>query len=35
MRKENKTKNYSTEEKIKTLCKKYNITDVNEFTAFY
>jgi len=22
-------------EKIKTLCEKYNIADVNEFTAFY
>ena len=25
----------NTKEKIKTLCEKYNITDVNEFTAFY
>jgi len=25
----------NTKEKIKTLCEKYNITDVNEFIAFY
>ena len=35
MRKKDKIKNYSTEEKIKMLCKEYNIADINEFKAFY
>jgi len=35
MKKEDKIKNYSIEEKIEMLCKEYNIADINEFKNYY